>query len=278
MFATATLAKRIERAEKGLIVEAARSSGHRLPPGQMLIEEFAGAAAVYVEPGAPFNKVAGAGFDGAPAVEILDSIERQYAERGSPVQFEVSSLGDPVVVRTLTTRGYELVGFENVLGLAIDRRSPMQHPDEVHISRADPGDADVWLDTVVTGFLHADVFDGPPSHETISRDVLEPIFRDMAATPSFERYLARRGDSVAGAASLRIEDGVAQLAGAATLPQHRRRGVQTALLAHRLAEAAARGCDVAVVTTQPGSKSQENVQRAGFSLLYTRAILVKPSR
>jgi hypothetical protein len=30
-----------------------------------------------------------------------------------------------------------------------------------------------------------------------------------------------------------------------------------------------------VVTTQPGSKSQENVQRLGFELLYTRAILVK---
>jgi len=35
------------------------------------------------------------------------------------------------------------------------------------------------------------------------------------------------------------------------------------------------GCDVAVVTTQPGSKSQENVQKHGFELLYTRAILVR---
>jgi hypothetical protein len=51
--------------------------------------------------------------------------------------------------------------------------------------------------------------------------------------------------------------------------------VQTALLAKRLADAARAGCDVAVVTTQPGSKSQQNVQRRGFHLLYTRAILVK---
>ncbi|ORT53252.1 hypothetical protein UK99_02630 [Frankia casuarinae] len=33
------------------------------------------------------------------------------------------------------------------------------------------------------------------------------------------------------------------------------------------------GCDVATVTTQPGSKSQQNTQRAGFDLLHTRAIL-----
>ena len=34
-------------------------------------------------------------------------------------------------------------------------------------------------------------------------------------------------------------------------------------------------CDVAVITTQPGSKSQQNAQRQGFDLLYTRAVLVK---
>lgn len=51
--------------------------------------------------------------------------------------------------------------------------------------------------------------------------------------------------------------------------------MQSALLAERLAVAGRTGCDVAVVTTQPGSKSQENVQRQGFHLLYTRAILVR---
>ena len=75
--------------------------------------------------------------------------------------------------------------------------------------------------------------------------------------------------------SLRITDDVAQLTGAATAPEHRRRGVQTALLAARLADAADAGCDIAVVTTAPGSKSQQNVQRQGFHLLYTRAVLVR---
>jgi ribosomal protein S18 acetylase RimI-like enzyme len=55
--------------------------------------------------------------------------------------------------------------------------------------------------------------------------------------------------------------GIAQFTGAATAPAHRRHGVQTALLSARLADAAAAGCDIAVVTAQPGSKSQQNVQR-----------------
>ena len=79
----------------------------------------------------------------------------------------------------------------------------------------------------------------------------------------------------AGGADFLITDGVAQLAGAATTPAHRRHGVQTALLAARLEDAKAAGCDIAVIVTQPGSKSQQNAQRRGFHLLYTRATLVK---
>ena len=86
------------------------------------------------------------------------------------------------------------------------------------------------------------------------------------------RYAALRDGLMAGGASFRLAAGIAQLTGAATAPAHRRRGVQTALLSARPADAAAAGCDVAVVTTQPGSKSQQNVQRRGFHLLYTRAI------
>ena len=89
------------------------------------------------------------------------------------------------------------------------------------------------------------------------------------------RYVARHDGVIAGGASIRMCAGIAQLAGAATALAHRRRGVQTALLAARLVDAARAGCDIAVVTTAPGSKSQQNVQRRGFQLLYTRAVLVK---
>jgi GNAT superfamily N-acetyltransferase len=98
---------------------------------------------------------------------------------------------------------------------------------------------------------------------------------DMVSLEGFSIFLARRQQAVAGGASLRVADGVAILCGAATRPDHRRRGVQTALLGARLALAARQACDVAVLTTQPGSKSQENAQRQGFSLLYTRAVVVK---
>jgi len=88
------------------------------------------------------------------------------------------------------------------------------------------------------------------------------------------RYVALRDGVLAGGASLRMAEGVAQLTGAATAPAHRRRGVQTALLSSRLADATATGCDIAVITTQPGSKSQQNAQRRGFDLLYTQGYVM----
>lgn len=71
------------------------------------------------------------------------------------------------------------------------------------------------------------------------------------------------------------EYGQASLLKASTRLTFRGRGVQTALLHHRLALAAAAGCDLATVQTQPGSASQRNVERQGFRLAYTKATLVR---
>jgi hypothetical protein len=59
------------------------------------------------------------------------------------------------------------------------------------------------------------------------------------------------------------------------LPAFRRRGIQKVFVQRRLADAHAAGCDLAVVTTAPGSRSQHNVVRRRFVLLYTHAILIK---
>jgi GNAT superfamily N-acetyltransferase len=278
VFASASLARRIERAEAGLIAEGARAANRRVPEGQVIVRELNGGVAAYVEAGAPFNKVAGVGFDGVPSPETLEQLEREYASRQESPRFEVSTLADPAVVQVLTRRGYGLVGFENVLGLPLDPSSHYEPVAGVEVTRAADDESAAWIDVVATGFMNPDVFDGPASIDSIPRDVLDRVYGDTIAAVGFERYLARREGALAGGASFRMQDGVAQLSGAATLPEHRRKGVQSALLRHRLNLAAGRGCTVAVVTTEPGSKSQENVQKAGFALLYARAVLIREPR
>ncbi len=68
------------------------------------------------------------------------------------------------------------------------------------------------MDAVADGFQNPDVFDGPPSHETYSREAIERVFADTFASPGFERIIALRNGVVAGGASLRLHQGVALLA------------------------------------------------------------------
>jgi hypothetical protein len=275
LFGSTALAARIEQAECTMLRAAARASASR-PEARTLLQPVAGGLAVYTVPGAPANKVAGMGFSQPLDEATLDDVERAFAERGAAVQAEVSCLADPSVAACLTARGYRLVGFENVLGLALPAAVPAGPGPSVEVLRAGTGDLAEWLDAVVTAFANPDA-QGLPAHESYPREMVERIMLDLAADPAFHLYVARRDGVTAGGGSLRLTDGIAQLCGAGTLPAHRRRGVQSALLARRLADAARAGCDVAVVTTQPGSKSQENAQRSGFALLYTRAVLVKPA-
>ncbi len=272
ILATTELGARIERAECRLLTDSCVNARERLGD-DVFARPLAGGIATLSEPGSPLNKVAGLGFGGPLDDDELSAVEAVYAGRGVPVQCEVSTLADPAIVRKLTTRGYLLVGFENVLGLALP--SPqLTAPSDVRVDRSDHLEFDTWLDVVVSGFAAPDD-QGVPSHEQYDREVLDRVMRDTSRAGGMVRYLARRGGAAAGGGSMRIDDGIAQLCGTATLPAHRRRGVQTALLACRLDDAARSGCDIAVVTTQPGSTSQQNVQRLGFELLYARAVLVR---
>lgn len=84
-------------------------------------------------------------------------------------------------------------------------------------------------------------------------------------------FLAELHGAPVAAASLNVNNGVALLAGATTIPSARRQGAQRALLQARLAFAAARDIPLAMVVTQPGSASQRNAERQGFRPVYTRA-------
>ena len=280
LFATGTLAKRIEDAESTLIAHFGRAAGTRPGEDPVVITGIGGGTAVIARPGAPFCKVSGLGFE-AIDESVLDGLEREFARRQMPIRVELASLGDPAVGALLTRRGYVLSGFENVLGLPLedgpDKAGPHATPSSVSVTRSAAADARQWLDIVATGFAHPDVFDGPPPTEAFDRREIDRSLEDIRNVEGMVRYLATRDGHVAGGGTMRTWNGIAQLCGAATLPADRRHGVQTALLRARLADARREGCDVAVVTTEPGSRSQENVQRQGFELLYARAILIKES-
>ncbi len=271
LFCGTSLARRIEAAEATLIVsatEAARTRGAR-----GLVIPVSGGYACWAEDGSAMNKVVGLGFGGVPDAEVLHEIERTFAGFGAPVQVELCNLAAPEVGALLTGRGYRLFGFENVLGRRLSDDLPAALPQGIVVRRGTAAELDAWVGAIVEGFAYPDDV-GVSSHEEFPRDIVDRAERDFEKA-GVVPYLAACNGVVAGGGSIRLTDGVAQLTGAATVPAYRRRGVQTALLATRLSYAARAGCDIAVVTTAPGSTSQKNLQRNGFHLLYTRAVLVR---
>jgi ribosomal protein S18 acetylase RimI-like enzyme len=273
LFCDTSLAERIERAEAELTAGASSAAHHRSSATAGFVTAIAGGVAAFAEEGSPFNKVAGLGFAGVPTPAELDGIERDFAARGAVVQIDLAHLADPAIGGLLTKRGYQLTSFENVLGRAPDRELDRTASDGIEVRVSGDDELESWLEVVADAVARPDT-EGVPPHEEFTREEVIRAEGDLAAAGS-TRYAALRDGVLAGGAGLRIAHDVAQLTGAATAPIHRRRGVQSALLSARLAAAAAAGCDIAVLTTQPASRSQHNAQRRGFDLLYTRAILVK---
>jgi GNAT superfamily N-acetyltransferase len=273
LFCDIELAGRIERAESALIAALARATHARTGAGDGFVSAIGGGVASFAEAGSPFNKVAGVGFAGVPGDAEWKAVESEFAERDAVTQVELAHLADPEIAPLLSDRGYRLEGYENVLGFDLRDVPEPVLPPGIEVRRSGAEEFDYWLAVVVEGSVHPDV-DGLRWHDEFPRAIIENAERDSAAA-GLVRYVALRDGVFAGGAEFRIDGRVAQFAGAATAPEHRRRGVQTALLSARLVDAAAAGCEVAVITTQPGSKSQQNAQRRGFDLLYTRATLVK---
>jgi ribosomal protein S18 acetylase RimI-like enzyme len=273
-FVSSALAARIDRAETQLTRIPVQVLLAEPAPSAAFIEEIAGGVAVYVAPCSPLNKLVGLGFAGLPRDEQLAAIEQKFQQRGAPLQAEVSTLVDGACFEYLARRGYILHGHENVLGRALndgDRLSAPRAPG-IEVRPALAEELPLWIETDVTASLSPDEQGVAP--DLPARAPLLETMQLFARAPGFQRYIARIDGEIAGVAALRLDAGIAQLCGAATLPRFRRRGVQTRLLQQRLADAREAGAELAVMTTQPGSKSQQNAHRVGFSLLYCRANLV----
>jgi len=275
VFCSPELAARIDRAEGRLCAAVAGRMVEQGDAVEPLVLEVGGGLVVLAGPASPANKMIGLGFDGPVGDGPLAEVEARFAARGARLQAEVSTLADPALHRQLCARGYVPSGFENVLGHPL-ATGVLPLPGHIVVEPAAPADVPTLVEIMVEGFGHPDA-GGVGGDELPPSEEIRRWFLVTTGVAGFRGYLARIDGRIAGGAALRLDAGVAQFSGAATLTAFRCRGVQTALLRARLTDAVRAGCDVGVVVTQPASRSQHNVQREGFALVYARQLLVKES-
>jgi ribosomal protein S18 acetylase RimI-like enzyme len=125
-----------------------------------------------------------------------------------------------------------------------------------------PGVMDEFLDALLSGW-------GIPHQH---RAGAKQNMAGWLGVPEFRLYLVRIDGRPAAAAKLFLHDGVGYFPDAATDPDFRGRGLQTALLRHRCVIAARSGAELVYSQAAFGSASHRNMERIGLRVLCTRSI------
>lgn len=209
-----------------------------------------------------WSRAIGFGFDEPVTAGLLAELVDFHREHGSAVAiFQLAPAVLPDDWADIATAAGLRPGAHWVK-LAHDLTRLPDADTDLRVTTVDAGSAAEWAVTLLRGF------------ESAGKG-LEEMFAATVHTPGFRLYAAWDGDDLVAAAMTYRRADVVHMSGAATLPSHRNRGAQSALLARRLADARAEGCTLAVAETgkeAPGqhNDSLRNMHRCGFRTLYAR--------
>jgi hypothetical protein len=259
-FSDLTLSRRLERSEGYACAQYAVARRRLFPESRAGWIECAGAYAVFDGTDSPITQSFGLGIFEELSQASLDVIERFFLDRGAPVFHEVSPLAGVAALDLLCTRNYRPIEISNVLYRPVEPPTA-KHQSRISVRVIGPEEAQLWTNISARGWAY--------EHP----ELLEFIQQLGAISSAREQslcFLAEVDDKPGAAGVLCIHQGVALFGGSATIPELRRRGLQTALLHERMRYAFDHGCDLVMMVAVPGSDSQRNAERNGFRIAYTR--------
>lgn len=232
------------------------------------IQKFGNATAFSVKniPGPSFNTVKGLKEGDEEQIErIIDF----YKQKEIPARFELTPVNTSSKLLTcLSKAGYYHHDFHTTLyaPLSIELATSDKFNDQnISIRNLKRDEFDIFADIYTKGFqMPAFLKNGVAQNNEI-----------LYNNKNWTFYLANYENEPAGIGVLFIKDGIATLAAAATLPNIRNKGIQSALINHRIDQANLQKCDLIVGQAQFGSVSQNNMERAGMRIAYTKAIWIK---
>ena len=252
-------AVRVERvaalAEAAVVGPLARLNRHMSPT----VLSVAGGQVVLLGPGMFVNRGMALGLGVETTTEDFEALEAASRRAGVPAELEVTPLADPSLLHRAARVGYRPVGFRSTL---------LRHlPDQPTLTEvvmikevSDRDGLDQWQATAAEGFGDTTAGD---------RRISDLHTAALSRLDQTHLYVARRAERPVAVAKLAILDDVAIFGGMTTVPSSRGLGIQTEMIRFRLAAASTAGCTVARSTATPGSVSERNLLRNGFSIAYT---------
>ena len=276
------LSKKLERTEARANADFVETRASLSPESGAAWIEVAGVYAMFDGTESPCTQTFGLGLFEDVTADHMDEIEKFFVERDAPVFHEVSPMADQSLLALLSDRGYRPVELTSVMyrdlgefgvpplgGTTPSAEAAATPPltrREVEPSRLrtriiEQSEVDLWAATSAAGWS--------TEMEGLA-DFMLGFGRISARCEGAYPFLAELAGEPISTGMLFIYDDVCILAGASTVPEGRNQGAQNRLLADRLAFAAERGCRLATMGALPGSQSQRNAQKNGFSVAYTR--------
>jgi GNAT superfamily N-acetyltransferase len=259
-FSDLELAKRLETAEGYACKQFAEARARLFPESGSEWIEAGGAVAVFDGIDAPTTQSFGLGIFEPLTAGILERLEQFFFDRSTAAMHEVSPMAGVPALDLLCERGYRPMEISNVMYRPVEKPS-VNHPANIRVRVVGQDEAELWGNISARGWT----YEHPELQEFVQKMGVLCVARKNGPC-----FLAEIDDKPGAAGALNVFGGVALFAGAATLPELRCRGLQSALLQERMLYAFEHGCDLAMMVAEAGSNSQRNAERKGFRVAYTR--------
>lgn len=229
----------------------------------MSVKHIAGAVVISTSalPIALFNRVIGLGLREETTLSSIQTCLEVFRQAGAPeFMFQLSPAAQAEAPKLLATQGLQPRG--NWAKMYRPATGPVQIPTELRVERIGPEHAADYAQVVLAAF-------GMPPF-------LAPWLINLVARPNWHHFMAFDGNKAVAASSLFVRQNIGWLGIGGTMPTHRRKGGQGALMAHRIQHAAALGCEWVITETGEDTPAQpnpsfHNMLRTGFQLAYLRA-------
>ncbi|MGP0073314.1 MAG: hypothetical protein ACLPWF_15455 [Bryobacteraceae bacterium] len=246
-------------------IEAGHAHSATASTQGLAVEDIAGGRAIFHQADSPVTQAIGVGMNGAVDATELDRLEAFFHSRESAAIIDLCTLADSSLLAMMPERGYTVREISHVLARRLDpNESFADVAPGITVEAIAPDEFPTWVRMTLQGFSG-------------QHDVPEEQIAMMAsAQPWPESFFGLWDFSRAATAAMDVQAGMASLFGDATLVHARSRGLQLALIRHRLRRAAQLGCDLATASVLPGSVSHRNYERAGFQLVYARVMISRP--
>lgn len=223
------------------------------------ILEISGGAACFSGQESYLSQVVGWGFN-TPSKQFkaeIECIENFYKKLNHlRVDIELCPFVGNELTVFLSQRGYHISELNNVSVQDLKTYQPIVFNDHSLVIREiEPGEINEWATRIARGF-------GAPE--------AKEQFIHYVQSKGVSAFAAYDKDMIVAGATIAMHGDFCDLGVTSTLPEYRGKGLQKQLLLSRLNFAKQHDLSWATVTTEPGSISDENVQKMGFCCAYTR--------